>query len=103
MALLQDGEHPLQGRPQVQRRAEGLADLEQVGQLARVGAAGRHRRDYDRNVGPSSSRRQSVDRAAARPGGRLPQAAEAEAAGAEEAAAERARVIALNQPWAMTW
>ena len=32
----------LERGPQVQRPAEGLADLEEVGQLARVRGAGRH-------------------------------------------------------------
>ena len=33
---------PLERGPQVQRAAEGLADLEEVGQLARVGGARGH-------------------------------------------------------------
>ena len=36
------GEHLLERGAQVERAPEGLADLEQVGELARVGGAGGH-------------------------------------------------------------
>jgi hypothetical protein len=42
VALLQHGEDALQGGAQVEGRPEGLADVEQVRQLPRIGGAGRH-------------------------------------------------------------
>ena len=41
-ALLEDREHPLQRLAQVEGRAQRLADLQQVGELARVGRPRRH-------------------------------------------------------------
>ena len=99
-ALLQDGEDPLEGGPQVQRAPEGLADLEQVGQLPRVGGAGSHGGIMTELSAPTTPVTKVSTRA--RPGrgyGRKPKPKRGE----DDAAAERARLMALNQPWAMTW